>query len=48
MIAPRKLKNLDMNKILPTINIFNSGTMKGWTLIRKVCMEYGKGFSLRV
>lgn len=48
MISPRKLKNLDMVKTLPTINIFNSGTMKGWTLIRKVCMEYGKGYSLRI
>ncbi|EAS07555.2 transmembrane protein, putative (macronuclear) [Tetrahymena thermophila SB210] len=48
MIAPRKLKNLDMEKILPTIDIFNSYTIKGWTLIRKVCMEYGKAYSLRV
>ncbi|KAL4434726.1 hypothetical protein ABPG74_017146 [Tetrahymena malaccensis] len=48
MIAPRKLKNLDMEKILPTVDIFNSYTIKGWTLIRKVCMEYGKAYSLRV
>lgn len=48
MIAPRKLKNLDMVKTLPTINIFSSDSIKGWTLIRKVCMEYGKGYSLRV
>ncbi|KAL4483557.1 hypothetical protein ABPG72_016838 [Tetrahymena utriculariae] len=48
MIAPRKLKNLDIEKMLPTVDIFNSYTIKGWTLIRKVCMEYGKAYSLRV
>jgi hypothetical protein len=37
LISPRKIKSMDMAKIMPTINIFKSVTLKGWHLIRYVC-----------
>jgi len=48
MIAPRKLRDLDMKKLYPTVNIFRGKSLKGWYLLRKVVMEYGKPYSLRI
>ncbi|KAL4483556.1 hypothetical protein ABPG72_016837 [Tetrahymena utriculariae] len=48
MISPNKLRNLEMKKIYPTINIFRSVNLKGWSLMRQVAMEYGKPYLLRV
>ncbi|KAL4434725.1 hypothetical protein ABPG74_017145 [Tetrahymena malaccensis] len=48
MISPNKLRQLEMKKIYPTINIFRSVNLKGWSLMRQVAMEYGKPYLLRV
>ena len=48
MLSPRKLKNFDEIKVVPTINIFYPLVLKGWNLIRKVCQDYGKTFFLRI
>ncbi|EAS07554.2 transmembrane protein, putative (macronuclear) [Tetrahymena thermophila SB210] len=48
MISPNKLRSLEMKKIYPTINIFRSVNLKGWSLMRQVALEYGKPYLLRV
>ncbi|KAL4479117.1 hypothetical protein ABPG72_008947 [Tetrahymena utriculariae] len=48
MISPRKLRNIDVKKLFPTINIFKSSNLKAWQLMRHVCQEYGKRYDIRV
>jgi hypothetical protein len=39
---------LKEKKILPTINFLDSYSIKSWCELRKVAMDYGKQYMLRV
>lgn len=41
-------EDLERVKILPTINFLDSYSIKSWCELRKVAMDYGKQFTLRV
>ena len=48
ILSPRKLINMDLKKYLPTINFICPIQLKGWLITRRVAIEYGKKFLLRI
>ncbi|EAR95280.2 transmembrane protein, putative (macronuclear) [Tetrahymena thermophila SB210] len=48
MLIPRKIGDTNISKVLPTINILKKESLKGWSILRKSIMAYGKSYSLRV
>ncbi|KAL4429727.1 hypothetical protein ABPG74_001413 [Tetrahymena malaccensis] len=47
MLQVKKL-NLNEKKILPTIDIINPYSLKGWSIMRRICLDYGKQYILRI
>lgn len=44
LISMRRNHQIDPVKILPTINIFNSFSLTGWSILQRVCFDYGQSF----
>ncbi|EAR82843.2 transmembrane protein, putative (macronuclear) [Tetrahymena thermophila SB210] len=47
MLQVKKL-HLNEKKILPTIDIINPYSLKGWSILRRICLDYGKQYILRI
>jgi len=47
LISPKKVAFLRERKIYPTLNIFDPVTLKTWSNVRRVVVEYGRKYTLR-
>jgi len=48
MMSPRKMDNFKEAKLFPTIDIFSIEILQGWMNLRKICIEYGKEYFIRI
>lgn len=48
LILQVKKADLSEKKILPTIDIVNPNSLKAWSILRRVALDYGKQFGLRM
>jgi len=47
MMSPKKLSGYSREKIVPTIHLFDKISLRSWSSLRKLSMDYGKKFLIR-
>ncbi|EAS03998.2 transmembrane protein, putative (macronuclear) [Tetrahymena thermophila SB210] len=47
MLQVKKI-HLSEKKVLPTVDIINPYSLKGWSILRRICLDYGKQYVLRM